>query len=183
MQEKLKERNKSQRRLYRPATERNVSRNRVLYSSPRTKTEAFSTINAIYKPKLASLDGLVHELKLKKKYLAHLEVESMLLDHEEEKVKVEKVEECSISDSSEEIYDTSNPKIVKTWNEVKCEKKKLFEILMFQDTLKHMLERDQQNLYRKKIRIQQAQKELKSLISQNKGTKTPKISFRNYSST
>ncbi|CAI2386041.1 unnamed protein product [Moneuplotes crassus] len=147
-------------RLSPPQTARVKSRNMLKFGIPMTQAEALNTINSIYKPKLATLDGRIHRLKTKKRHLIHLESELISLTQNPVDSPMEEYAECSISDSSEDNYDTSNLLTKNLWNKVKIGKRKLFNIQMMQDTLNHMLKRDELILYCKKIKINGTSDEL-----------------------
>lgn len=157
-------------RLTTPQTARVKSRNLTLFKEPKTKAEALMTINSIYKPKLASLDSRVHTLKCKKKLLAHLELELMLLAEKEETVIADNSEEESFySDSSEERYDTNNYQVRGLVERLRKENKKLFEIHMVQDSFKHMLDRDELILYHKKKKINNIQEKINKQNKKSQG--------------
>ena len=150
-------------RLSSPHTARPNHRMRKIYKRPKSKAEALSSINNIYKQKLATLDKAVHILKSKKRELAKLESEVMLLYPSLLENKEPQDKTLKSSDSKTEKYDLSQSIINNNLQKYKNLQKVLNEELIFKDTLIHILNRDELILYHKKIKLNNLKENLRRI--------------------
>ena len=139
------------------------SKYRPFLQPVQSKTEAFIAINEIYKKRKATLDKRIFILKSKKRELAKLQAETLHSLETEQEAEDPFEPSVSIFDSSEEEEELADPRAKKIDYKYKKGKVRLFSQRMFNDTCKHILDRDELSLYFKRIKRNKVEEELRVL--------------------